>query len=43
MGVIVFCIRALGRSRRELERLRAMREAYRREHEPGGPSTPLVE
>ena len=43
LGVIVFCIRAVGRSRRELERLRAMREAYRREHEPGGPSAPHVE
>lgn len=42
LGVIVFCVRAMGRSRRELERLRAMREAYRREHEPG-PSAPLAE
>lgn len=36
LGVVTYCIRAVGRSRRELERLRAMREAYRREHEPGG-------
>jgi len=35
LGVIVFCIRSVGRGRKELERLRAMREAYRREHEPG--------
>jgi hypothetical protein len=37
LGVILFCIRAVGRSRRELERLRAMREAYRREQDPGAP------
>jgi dihydrofolate reductase len=37
MGVVIFHARALGRSRRELGRLQAMREAYRREHEPGGP------
>jgi hypothetical protein len=43
LGVVVYCIRAVGRSRRELERLRTMREAYRREHEPGGPSGPLAE
>jgi hypothetical protein len=36
VGVTVFCIRAIRRSRRELERLRAMREAYRREHDPNG-------
>jgi uncharacterized membrane protein len=36
IGVMVFCIRSIRRSRRELERLGAMRDAYRREQEPNG-------
>lgn len=36
VGVMVFALRALGRSRKELERLQAMREAYRRERESIG-------
>jgi hypothetical protein len=32
-GAVIFNVRAIRRSRRELERLRAMREAYRRERE----------
>ncbi len=35
-GAVIFSIRALGRGRQELERLRAMREAYRREQESAG-------
>ena len=35
-GAVFFSIRAIGRGRRELERLRAMREAYRRERESTG-------
>lgn len=33
VGVMIFAWRAIRRSRKELERLEAMREAYRREHE----------
>ena len=33
LGAVVFSLRAMRRSRRELERLRAMREAWHREHE----------
>jgi len=36
VGVIVFSIRAIGRNRRELERLQTMREAYRSERESSG-------
>jgi hypothetical protein len=36
LGAVLFSVRALRRARRELERLRAMREAYRRERESTG-------
>lgn len=36
IGVMIFLVRAIRRGRRELERLRAMREAYRQEREPTG-------
>ena len=36
VGGMIFAFRAMKRSKRELERLRAMREAYRLEHESTG-------
>lgn len=36
VGVMVFALRAIKRGRKELERLEAMREAYRRERESTG-------
>lgn len=36
VGVVIFALRASRRSRKELERLKAMREAYRRERESTG-------
>ncbi len=36
IGAVIFSVRGMRRNRRELERLRAMREAYRREQESTG-------